>query len=264
MKTNQQMTVTLGEYGHIVIGHKTHFGRASDVLAMGNLLREQRGLKPFELDVILRKSDFWEFAIALNAKIYSQTQNGNFPVYNKESKNNSLKRGTFPLWIEPDFTGLEEHKDELGRIQYATIIKEMPAIIKSQRGGKVENRGVWMELTLLLKLASYLDKVLEVEIYDAFVKGNILEFRDESGDEYKALCKSMDDKGLISDTWDYAKVGQEIANCVLGTKQKGCWNDATEGQLEERKTLEKFLTQALDAGFITDMDGIMKTIEKRK
>ena len=41
-------------------------------------------------------------------------------------------------------------------------------------------------------------------------------------------------------------------------------NDATEERLEQRKTLEKILTQAIDAGFITYMAVIMKTIEKSK
>jgi len=262
------MTVTLGEFGTIEIGHKTKFGKAKDVMAIYNLIAEQKGLRSLTLEDALRSKAFWQYVLATDTLLKNKelSNSGVTPELELLSNSNSAATAdntavTQDLELLSNFKELDCYVDSAERMKFSDLIPKFPHLIQTKRG---RYGGTWMHLNLLLKLASLLDPDLEALIYDAFVTGNILEYRDESGDEYKALCKSMDEKGLMSDTWDYAKVGQAIAYCVLGTKQKGCWNDATEKQLEERKTLEKYLTQAISDEFITDIAGIMKTIEKRK
>ena len=301
MKTNQQMVVPIGNLGEISIGHLTQFGRASDIMTMGNLLREQRGLRPIELREILVKEDFWEFAIALNAKLISESQSVDSTLRDLSNQNNNLSQtpesgvrdlsnqnndlsqnpvtgvrdlsnqnndlsqsAVTALWIEPDFDKLEKYKSKDRKIEYSKLIKEMPMVIKSQRGGKPENRGVWMQLLLLLKLAAYLDKTLEVEIFDCFVKGKILEWRDDSGDSFKELCSILNQKGLISCDEDYKDISRNIKIAILGQRFKGVkdvWNKiATKEQIEKRNNLEKYLIKIVQDGLITSIDQCYKII----
>ena len=66
------MTVTIGDYGSVLIGHKTKMGKAKDIMAMGNLTREIKGLRPIELKDILRSQDFWEFVVEYHNSNSSQ------------------------------------------------------------------------------------------------------------------------------------------------------------------------------------------------
>ena len=49
MKTNQMMTVKIGNFGILEIGHKTMMGKVSQVLEMGNRNREAKNLEPVKL-----------------------------------------------------------------------------------------------------------------------------------------------------------------------------------------------------------------------
>jgi len=55
MKTNQMMTVQIGKFGTLEIGHKTGMGKISQVVDMGNRNREAKGLEEIPLKEILRK-----------------------------------------------------------------------------------------------------------------------------------------------------------------------------------------------------------------
>ena len=157
------------------IGHKTKMGKADDIFAHGNLMREQKGLKAFDkITDIIRKRSFWEFVVAV------------------DTQNDEFQSGKFPLWNSSDFSILDESKDKKGRMDLVKLLKLYPHLIKSQRGGKIENRGYWMNLHLLLKLATMLDPDLEVQIYNVFIKGKILEYRDSGGDAFKELNKAID------------------------------------------------------------------------
>ena len=174
MKSNQMMEVRINEDLSFQIGHKTRMGKVDNILAYGNLLREQRGLDTIEMKEILRRKDFWEYIISVNTlHIKSKEGNSHFEFFS-------------------DFTKLDEYKDSKGRIQYSNLIKEFPNLIKSQKGGKVENRGYWMDLHILLKVAAILDSDLEAQIYDIFINGHILELRDKGGNQFLKLNKAID------------------------------------------------------------------------
>jgi len=59
------------------------------------------------------------------------------------------------------------------KVKYGEAIKKF-SVIKSQRGGKPENRGIWANLHILLKGAMYLSPKLEYEIIDVFLNSKIL------------------------------------------------------------------------------------------
>ncbi len=183
MKTDQKMSVRINEDLTITIYHKSKLGKVDNILSYGNFLREQRGLRPLEMKNILKKQDFWEFVIARNTQNYKE-------MLKSQSSNLELWNNTR---INSDYSILDNYRgSNKSEIKYNELIKEFPHLIKSQRGGKVENRGYWLDLYLLLKIGAMLDKDLEVQIYDVFIKGKILEHRDAGGDNFKKLNRAID------------------------------------------------------------------------
>ena len=121
------MVIQLGNNHTITIGHLTKMGSLNDVLAIGNSYRRNRGLKEITIEEYLRRNETWEFIQEVEAK-YGKNANWEFPSLEKDSKN---------------------------RVIYSKYIKQF-SVIKSQRGGKPENRGVWANLQIMLDLAIYL------------------------------------------------------------------------------------------------------------
>jgi len=200
MKTNQLMSVRINEDLIITIYHKSKLGKVDNVLAYGNFLREQRGLRQLPMDKILRKQEFWEFVIARNTQNYKEmlkSQSSETELWNNTTNSDKSQTSKIEVWnnarVDSDYSILDNYRgSNKSEIKYKELIKEFPHLIKSQRGGKVENRGYWLDLYLLLKVGAMLDKDLEVQIYDVFIKGKILEHRDAGGDAFKELNKLID------------------------------------------------------------------------
>jgi hypothetical protein len=68
-------------------------------------------------------------------------------------------------------------KDKGTKIKYGEAIKKF-SVIKPQRGGKPENRGIWANLHILLKGAIYLSPKLKYEVINIFLNSKILFFKD--------------------------------------------------------------------------------------
>ncbi|HIO70962.1 MAG TPA: hypothetical protein EYG60_03435, partial [Campylobacterales bacterium] len=85
LKTEQMMRVQIGSFGTIEIGHKTEMGKVSQVMDMGNRLRQIKGLTTIPLEEILRRPGFWEFVIALDTQKFEYTEqmikSGNIPDF---------------------------------------------------------------------------------------------------------------------------------------------------------------------------------------
>ena len=233
MKTNQMMSVAF-THGVIKIKHKTMLGSLKDVEVVGNLYRVNKGLEPKSLDKWLQFRDTWEFIETLSKRIYLDE---NWYIIVKNSNDLDIKSQISQLG---DF---ELNQDN--RIAYGKMIKKYPDyIIKSQRGGKVENRGVWANLYILLKFAMWLDKDFELDVIDTFVTNKILIHRDNGGEEFKRLnnlinklpdrVKKAHERGLSIVEVNkpiYINIAKLINTRVNEVYDKG-WND-------ERKTLDK-------------------------
>ncbi len=166
MKTNQEMMVNIGNNHTIKIGHLTKMGRLSDVFAIGNSYRENQNLRALSISEWLRKENVWEFIVEVELKYGGKFQSAESALCISDYKNSS------------------------GKIDYAKLIKKF-SVIKSQRGGKPENRGVWANLFILLKASTYLSPKLELEIYEVFIKSKILELRDLGGDNLSFKTKRL-------------------------------------------------------------------------
>ncbi|HIO70549.1 MAG TPA: hypothetical protein EYG60_01310, partial [Campylobacterales bacterium] len=246
LKTEQMMRVQIGSFGTIEIGHKTEMGKVSQVMDMGNKLREIKGLRPLELKEILRLQDFWEFVIARDTQYFKYVLSSNHSqntdkigIDDKCPDSGHLKNEFINLnqhneaQILSNFEELEKYKDKAGQIQYTELMKKFPHLIKSKRG---KNGGTWAELYILLKIASMLDKDLEVEIYRVFIEEKILYFRDEGGYSFKELNKAID-KYLPSPTGNntgrYITIAKIIREKLEITDTKGYNEKEHHAQIQE-------------------------------
>lgn len=70
METNQMMSVRIGSFGVINIGHKTGIAKVSDVLTVGNQYRVNMGDEPItSLQSYFRKLSTWRTIIEIHNKL---------------------------------------------------------------------------------------------------------------------------------------------------------------------------------------------------
>jgi len=243
MKTNQEMMVNIGNNHTIKIGHLTKMGRLSDIFAIGNSYRENKKLQPLSVTEWLRKENVWEFIYEVELKYGDKVQSG-------ES----------PLWI-PDY------KNKLGKINYSKLIKNF-SVIKSQRGGKAENRGVWANLFILLKASTYLSPKLELEVYEVFINSKILELRDVGGDNYILLNKAIDtlpDREDKNNRGAYIQIAKQFRAKLNLIETKGYnMKEAIAEIQEKRNDWEHSLIVMIETGLINSYEQLKLILGKLK
>ena len=206
MKTNQTMFVKIKGFGNIVIGHKNKLAKVSDVLAVGNSYRATIGEKPIiSLVSYFRKPSTWRTIIAIHNKMVEKSnssqdylENINKKVSSSQSSlgNKGKKANCYhsTLDIEATMKSLPRNKGNSKEIDYNAILKskQFDHIIKSQKGGKVENRGYYVNLWLMIDIAMMMNEEFKVELIDIFIENKILEHRDAGGDNFKKLNRAID------------------------------------------------------------------------
>jgi len=230
------MIINIGNNHTVRIGHLTKMGSLNDVLAIGNSYRRSKNLRAIGLDEYLRRRETWEFIFEVEAK-YGKTAKREIPVLEKDSKN---------------------------RIIYNKNIKQF-SVIKSQRGGKPENRGVWANLQIMLDLAIYLSPTLRLEMIDIFINSKILEWRDLGGDEYTELNKLV--KMLPNSKGQKDRIDISLAMrkklSILDTRG---YNDKDHNAFIQEKRTEylKDLKKFIQLGFIKNVDELINALRKLK
>ncbi len=250
MNTDQKMTIKIGNFGTLQIGHLSKMGKVSQVVEMGNQHRERKELASLSLDTLLKRQDFWEFVVSRNAQILSKINSADSADLKSEP-------------IQSDYSMILDNKDLAGQIKYNELMKQFPNLIKSKRG---RNGGTWAELYILLKIASMLDKDLEVRIYKVFIEDKILLWRDLGGDFFKELNKLID---TLSDTKEKNNTGNYVSMAtkvrtklkILDTKgynQKEHDSFVQENRAEWLKTL----SFAISIGWIKTFEELTNSLEK--
>ena len=154
---------------------------------------------------------------------------------------------------------------ESGRtIDFASVIQDVHGIKAYEVAGRGATGGTWACLQMMIFAAEYLSPRFHLEVIDAFINNKILEWRDVSGDEFKALNIAIDNylpgrdgksnKGIYINT---AKMLLEKVNPSIRT-----WNDASADELRERATIENKLVTTLQLGLIKDWEHMKEIIEK--
>lgn len=132
-----------------MVKNNIKIGNVDKTIHYGNMIRKQRGFKPISLEDVFLMQDFWELVIARSINIHESS------AYNM----------------------LEEYKDDSGQIDYLSLVKEFPTLITQDTHCFEDfpsmldsNSGYLMDSYLLTKIAVILDKDLELQIYDSFIK----------------------------------------------------------------------------------------------
>jgi hypothetical protein len=217
MKTNQVMTLDF-DGKSLEIEHKTKMGSLTELWAIGNSIREAKGLNPLLMSHYLRSPETLELVQALERK------------YGLESKT------------------AESAQLENGRV--ATIESELIRTKRGRHGG-----GTWAHIYLLLDAASRMDADFKVKMFDILIEGKLLEWRDDSGDSFKAL-NMMIEQELVKDAANskhyYIRVAIAVKENVSPTG--GSWNTATYQELKRRDTIENQLMTMLKMKLIRDIN----------
>lgn len=128
--------------------------------------------------------------------------------------------------------------------------------------GRGKSSRTWANIHMMIYAAEYLCTEFHFEVIDSFIQGKILEYRDESGDNFKAMNiaidsylperEGKDNKGLR------IQVAKQIKAKVNPTLVS--WNFATADDLKFRADIENEITLYLKRGFIKNYDHLKQTI----
>ncbi|HHB91677.1 MAG TPA: DNA-binding protein [Thioploca sp.] len=264
MNTNQIMTVKIGNFGVLEIGHKTMMGKVSQVLEMGNRNRKAKNLEPIPLKEILRKQDLWEFIISRHTQLLRNSNCGESPHLKNSHFNNDFNPDKLNfITIQSDYGKLKEFKTAEGKIQYGELIKQFSNLIQSKKG---KYGGTWAELYILLKIASMLDKDLEVEIYRVFIEENLLSLRDIGGDYYKELnmaINTLPDRKDKNNHGIYIQIAKQFREKLEILNTKGYNEEEHNAFIQD--TRAKWLNNlifSIDTELVTSYKQLTKVLEK--
>ncbi len=241
MKTNQMMTVKIGNEHTVQIGHLTKMGNLNDILKIGNLYRKENDLREIEISEWLRKESTWEFIIEVERKY-----------------------GTFFQTVDSAVC-LSDYKNESGKIEFAELIKKF-SVIKSQRGGKPENRGYWANLHIMIDLAIYLSPILRLEMIDIFINHKLLEWRDLGGDNFNEFNRVVDMLSDLNgnskiDVYQYVAIELRKKQNILDTRGYNEKDHDSKIQETRAKWLE-YLTFSVRVGFVQSFYELVEVIKK--
>ena len=212
----------------LAVEHKTKMGSLTELWAIGNSIRESKGLPAMNMANYLQSPETLELVQAIERK---------YGVESKCVESRELKKD--------------------GRVD--TIQSSLIRTKRGRYGG-----GTWAHLYILLDAASRMDADFKVKMYDILVEGKLLEWRDDSGDSFKALNVVLDltvvkETGNRPELWVYQTVAKAIKDNVNPTG--GDWNTATYNELKRRTEIENQLMTILKLGLIKDFERLLQTIK---
>lgn len=130
--------------------------------------------------------------------------------------------------------------------------------------GTAAKAQTYAPVDLLFFAGKKISTEFHLEVIDAFINNKILEWRDVSGNEFKALNIAIDNylpyregksnKGIYINT---ARMLLSKVNPNITT-----WNDASADELRERASIENKLVTTLQLGLIKDWEHMKEIIEK--
>lgn len=128
---------------------------------------------------------------------------------------------------------------------------------KRDKTGRREPDKVWMNPTLFIKFAMWLNPRFEVKVIK-FVQDELIRFRHDCGDNYLSLTSAL---SAIPDI-EYAEVAKAMNFIVFNNHCRDIRNGATHEQLRELNDLQKKLAFAVNMGFIKSHATLMATMRK--
>lgn len=128
------------------------------------------------------------------------------------------------------------------------------AYLKSR--GK-HNGGTWMHPYLFVKFAMWINPKFEYHVVK-FVSDQLLKERNDAGDGYVRLSAS----GVKLEGYDFREVAKAIQWIVYGKTGKNLRQKANQEQLTEINDIQTKLSFAIDMGYISSFEQLMKECRK--
>lgn len=136
------------------------------------------------------------------------------------------------------------------------------------RTKKGKGGGTWAHLYVLIDAATSLSPAFKHEVYTKFIEGNLLEWRDRSGDNFidlnAAIALNAEKVfGKPAHSGHYITLAKIIRRRILGedADTPTAWNFAEPHQLHERARIEEALATMLRAGVVRDWDHLKELAE---
>lgn len=134
-------------------------------------------------------------------------------------------------------------------------------VVKTARG---KNGGTWVHPMLFIDLCMWLDSDFKYKALK-FVQDQMLRFRDEAGEAYKALCQAVARITPCEKRREVmAFVGRAINYIMWNTHNESERNaHATEDDMKRLQEFERRLACLIDDGFITSPDDLTRYLRKQ-
>lgn len=155
------------------------------------------------------------------------------------------------------FLALEHTKDFLNvLIHEESLDTHKPAYVSSKaaRGAKA---GTWMHPFLFIKFAMWINPKFEYNVIK-FVYDELIKSRHEAGDNYKTLSSS----GVKLEGYNFSEVAKALQWIIFNKTGKNMRQSASQEQLKELSEVETKLAFAIDMGYISSYDQLIKAMRK--
>jgi len=153
--------------------------------------------------------------------------------------------------------------------QYNNFDTSFPVIYVEGVGNKAKT---WAFLPIALKMASILSSDFEAELYRIFINDSLLQLRDDGGNNFKRLNRSIDlhlgdRKDKTSNLGCYIQAATLLRAKIfptIETPDGNVWNteQATAHHQELRKCYEEKLCTLFEMGVVNDFEQLKKFIAK--
>ena len=137
-------------------------------------------------------------------------------------------------------------------------------VVKTSRARADRGGGTWVHPMLFIDLCMWLDPDFKYKALK-FVQDQMLRFRDEAGEAYKALCQAVariTPDGSRREVMAF--VGRAI-NYIMWNTHNDRERDAhaTEDDMRRLQEFERRLASLIDDGFITSPDGLTRYLRRQ-
>lgn len=183
---------------------------------------------------------------------------------------NRVKNG----WPEKNITAIMEsdketlfyllEKQGLIKLQIRNFIEEienqgfakyMKSLGVYKTTGARHTKTVWVNPYIWVMVAMELNPIFKAEVI-GWLTDSLIINRIEAGRFYKELGSAM----KRFDNVDYVKVAMGLNHCIFNKHETGARDKASKDQLKDMERLEAKLAYAIEAGFITSFDQLLKEL----
>jgi hypothetical protein len=181
-----------------------------------------------------------------------------FKMGNQYRINNGKTPGHITQFLESKAT--QEFKQIVAERQNIPVDQ---VVRKTGRGSAARTEA---QLHFLIYAAEYLSPELHYDVIDAFIHSKILEYRDQSGDSFKALNYVLTASPLLADATVeykraiYIRLAKAIRSRIAPPNDN--WNEATADQLRERGRMEDRLIDLIELGVVRDCEHLLELVRR--